>query len=159
MLDGLIFALILLAALGSGLVGGVFFAFSTFIMQALDRLPAANAIAAMQSINRVVLNPVFLGPFIGTVVVCLALVAIAFLHASSATLALILIGALAYVAGTFAVTIACNVPRNEALEQVEPDAADAVERWQRYCREWTFWNHVRTIAALAAAVCFVIAAA
>ena len=35
MTDQLLFALTLLAALGSGLVAGIFFAFSTFVMGAL----------------------------------------------------------------------------------------------------------------------------
>ena len=56
----------ILGAVGSGLIGGVFFAFSTFIMQALARMPAAQGIAAMQHINVTVLNPWFLGVFMGT---------------------------------------------------------------------------------------------
>jgi uncharacterized membrane protein len=33
-------------AVGAGLVGGVFFAFSTFVMKALSQLPAEQGIAA-----------------------------------------------------------------------------------------------------------------
>jgi uncharacterized membrane protein len=40
-----------IGALSSGLVAGTFFAFSTFVMRALDRLPSAQAIAAMQAVN------------------------------------------------------------------------------------------------------------
>ena len=54
------------AALGAGLVAGIFFAFSTFVMGALGRLPQAAGISAMQSINVVVINPVFLSVFMGT---------------------------------------------------------------------------------------------
>lgn len=57
---------IISAAAGCGIVGGVFFAFSTFVMQALAALPSASGIAAMQSINLVVLNRRFLGVFFGT---------------------------------------------------------------------------------------------
>jgi uncharacterized membrane protein len=46
-------------ALGSGLMAGIFFAFSTMVMPALSRIPPAQAIAAMQSINVVVINPWF----------------------------------------------------------------------------------------------------
>ena len=59
------------ALLGSALVGGIFFAFSSFVMKALARVPAAEGIAAMQSINVVVLNPSFLSAFIGTAVLSL----------------------------------------------------------------------------------------
>jgi len=57
MFNNLLLALTLLSALGSGLIAGAFFAFSTFVMGALGRLPAAHGIAAMQSINVVVINP------------------------------------------------------------------------------------------------------
>jgi uncharacterized membrane protein len=60
----------LLSSLGCGLIAGAFFAFSTFVMKALGNLPPAHGIAAMQSINVVVINPWFLTPFIGTAVVC-----------------------------------------------------------------------------------------
>jgi hypothetical protein len=72
-MDGLLFALTLIAALGAGLVAGMFFAFSAFIMGALGRLPAEGGIAAMQSINVAVLNPVFFTAFFGTAAIALVL--------------------------------------------------------------------------------------
>ena len=54
-------------------------------------------------------------------------------------------------------TIAYHVPRNHALAAVEPQRAEAAGRWARYHREWTRWNHMRTAAALAAAVLFTLA--
>jgi uncharacterized membrane protein len=65
--------LIVVSALGSGLVGGIFFAFSNFVMKALARVPPAQGVAAMQSINVVVLNRWFFAVFFGTAVCCLAL--------------------------------------------------------------------------------------
>jgi len=65
-----LFLLPLVSALGSGLMAGVFFAFSAFIMNALARLPAAQGIAAMQSINIVVLNFWFGSVFFGTALIC-----------------------------------------------------------------------------------------
>jgi uncharacterized membrane protein len=56
-----LFALTLAAALGCALLGGLFFAFSNFVMKALMRIPAPSGIAAMQAINVTVLNPLFLG--------------------------------------------------------------------------------------------------
>ena len=49
-------AAILIAALGAALIGGLFFAFSAFIMAALAARPAAEGMAAMVSINRVILR-------------------------------------------------------------------------------------------------------
>ncbi|WP_010496926.1 hypothetical protein [Paenibacillus elgii] len=58
-MGNLLFGLTYASALGSGLIAGLFFAFSTFVMSALARLPAEQGIAAMQSINVTVLNPLF----------------------------------------------------------------------------------------------------
>lgn len=74
MTEGLLFILKLISALGSGLMAGVFFAFSTSVMKALDQLPPNESIAAMQSINVAIINPLFLSVFLGTAVGCLALV-------------------------------------------------------------------------------------
>ena len=140
----------LVAALGCGLIGGVFFAFSAFVMKALARLPAAQGVAAMQSINLVVLNRWFLGAFFGTGIVCVLLVIAALVQWSVSSVYLVS-GGLLYVVGTLWVTIAFNVPRNNAL------AARGAEVWARYVAEWTAWNHVRTAAALAAAASFSLA--
>jgi uncharacterized membrane protein len=143
----------LVAAVGCGLIGGVFFAFSTFVMQALARLPAAQGIAAMQHINVTVLNPWFLGTFMGTGLVSIGAIAIALLYAESNT-APLLAGATLYLVGTVFVTMAFNVPRNDALAAASPEAAQSAVLWAKYLQEWTSWNHVRTIAALAACAAF-----
>ena len=70
-LDGLLFALTFAATLGCGLMAGLFFAFSVAVMKALERLPPAEGIVAMQSINVAILNPVFLTVFFGTAAACL----------------------------------------------------------------------------------------
>lgn len=150
-------AVTLLAALGAGLVAGVFFAFSSFVMGALARLPAAQGIAAMQSINVVVVNPLFLGTFFGTAALCLLLGVMAVVDWASAGAAWKLAGALLYLVGTIGVTAACNVPRNNQLAPLDPASHASAEIWTRYVAEWTMWNHVRTLAALAAAACFTLA--
>ena len=62
----------LVAALGCGAVGGVFFAFSTFVMRGLGRLPAAHGSAAMQAINVTAVSPLFMISLFGTAGACLA---------------------------------------------------------------------------------------
>jgi uncharacterized membrane protein len=49
------------------------------------------------------------------------------------------------------VTIAANVPLNDQLAKLDPRDADAGVFWGRFVRRWSAWNHVRTVAALAAA--------
>ncbi|WKY30582.1 hypothetical protein [Pseudomonas donghuensis] len=78
--DTLLLLLILVTALGCGLMGGLFFAFSNFVMQALERIPAQSAVTAMQSINQVVLNRLFLSLFLGTAVTCAILLTWAWLR-------------------------------------------------------------------------------
>lgn len=146
--------LTLAAALGCGLIGGVFFAFSSFVMKALARRPAAQGIAAMQSINVVVLNPWFLGVFLGTALACAALAIGALLTWDRPGAVFRLAGGVAYLAGTFGVTMACNVPRNNALASVDPESAAGAYFWANYRRSWTAWNHVRTLAAIVATALF-----
>lgn len=153
----LLFALTLVAVLGCGLIAGVFFAFSSFVMRALGRLPPAEGMAAMQSINVVVLNPAFLGVFMGTAAACLAVAVLALLRWSQPGSAWLLTGGLLYLVGTFLVTIAFNVPRNDALAAVAATAPEAGPLWAGYLVSWTAWNHVRTAAALAALASFLFA--
>jgi uncharacterized membrane protein len=149
--DEFLFPVTLFAALGCGLMGGLFFAFSNFVMKALARLPAEKGIAAMQSINLVVLNPLFLSLFLGTAGACLLLAICSVMRWSGAGSTALLIGSVLYVVGTFGVTVVCNVPRNDALARVDASKPEAVEVWREYVTSWTRWNHVRTTAALVAA--------
>lgn len=157
MIKDVLFVLTLLSALGCGLIAGVFFAFSDFVMKALARLPAAQGIAAMQSINVVVLNRLFFAVFFGTAAGCILLTiwSLFIWHGRGAVY--LLIGSLLYLVGTMLVTIVYNVPQNEALAAADPASADSAVQWAEYVVSWTAWNHVRTIAALAAAASLTIA--
>lgn len=101
-----LYVLKLLAALGCGLIAGVFFAFSTFVMKALAQQPAAQGIAAMQSINITVINPWFMTAFLGTSVVCLVLIASSLLRWQQPGAAFLLVSAMFYLIGCFGVTMA-----------------------------------------------------
>ena len=151
MIDIAIFILTLLSALGCGLIAGVFFAFSAFVMNALARLPASQGIAAMQSINVAVISPVFMAVFLGTAVACAGLAAISLLTWHRPGAVWLILGGLLYLVGTFGVTIVFNVPRNNALAAVDPAKPDAAGKWAAYVNSWTAWNHVRAVAAFAAA--------
>jgi uncharacterized membrane protein len=156
-LDQTLFALTLVASLGCGLIAGVFYAFSTFIMKALDHLPSEAGISAMQEINITVLTPWFLGVFLGTGVLCLGLGAHALLHWTDPASQLRFVGSVTYVIGSILVTITCNVPRNERLATMTPDQSESTGYWADYLSTWTKWNHVRTAASLASAALFAIA--
>ena len=157
MLDQTLFALTFAAAIGSALVAGIFFAFSTFVMAALGRIPADQGIRAMQSINVTVINPLFMLAFMGTGVVCLALVAGAYVRWDETSGKLMLLASLIYLIGCIGVTMVLNVPLNDALAAVEASTPEAATLWARYLADWTFWNHVRTIAPLVSAALFIAA--
>ena len=109
---------VIAALIGSSLISGVFFAFSSFIMKALARRPALEGIAAMKSINVVVINPIFLGLFIGTTVICLIISIIAIAEWQMPAASYFLVGSLFYIVGTFLVTGLGNVPLNNQLAAV-----------------------------------------
>lgn len=156
-LDPLLFALKLFAALGCGLMSGVFFAFSVFVMKALARLPPTQGIAAMQSINISVINTLFGVAFFGTAAACILLAVASVWRWHQPGSAYLLAGGLLYLVGTIAVTMAFNVPLNDALAIVEPGSPAGASLWASYLAKWTAWNHVRTVAALAAAASFTLA--
>jgi uncharacterized membrane protein len=154
--DVIVFALAFAAALGSGIMGGLFFAFSTFIMRALAALPPAQGMAAMQSINRVIITPLFLGVFLGVALLSAGLAIHAILRWQASSSSWLLSGSLLYLGGCLVVTMLCNVPRNNQLDSTSPDTPDGVQIWKNYLNGWTKWNHVRTVATLAASATFVI---
>ena len=152
MIDELLFTLTLITALGCGLVAGILYAFSTSVMKALARLPAAQGIAAMQSINITVINPLFMGAFFGIAGACVLVIVFSLLRWNEAGAVYLVSGGLAYLIGAILVTMVFNVPRNNALAAADPQSAAGARLWADYVTSWTAWNHVRTAAALAAAV-------
>ncbi len=143
------------AALASAAVGGLFYAFSTFVMKGLDRAEAPVAIAAMRGINaEAQANAPFLALFLGSALLALGVGIVAVLRLPSQGAGYVLAGAvLALVA--VVVTMAFNVPLNDRLASVDPSALsapDATRVWQRYLGPWTAWNHLRTVAPLLGSV-------
>lgn len=142
--------LTVLGALGCGLMAGTFFAFSSFIMPALADRPVAEGVGSMQRINVRVLNRSFLGTFLGTAAICVALLWVSLGSASEIGGVARLVGCGLYLIGTLGVTMLCNVPRNDQLAGVDGTASNAPDAWAPYLVQWTRWNTVRTVAALAA---------
>jgi uncharacterized membrane protein len=150
-------ALPLVAALGCGLMAGIFFAFSAFVMTALGRLPSAAGIAAMRSINVAIMNPLFLVVFFGPAALS-RVAAVAAIVAWPVPAALYLFaGGVLYLLGGLVVTMQRNVPLNQALAAADPASDEGALLWYRYLSVWTAWNHVRTVAALAATAAFIMA--
>ena len=152
--DYLHFALVLAALLGCGLIAGVFFAFSTFVMKALSRLTPEEGIKVMQSINITILNSCFLYVFFGTAFICVLLLVWSLFQWDQMSSGFIFSGSALYLAGSLMVTGIFNVPKNKALAKVDVSSTDSEELWNNYMSEWMIWNHIRTIASLSASTCF-----
>jgi uncharacterized membrane protein len=150
-------ALLWFSALGCGLLAGLFFAFSTFIMKALGRLPPAAGIAAMNAINAAILRSLFMPVFLGTTLSAALLAAIALFQWEQPGAAAMFCGGAIHVLGMFACTMFIEVPQNNALQRVDPGSEAALPVWQRYLTRWTAWNHVRTLACTVACALFVAA--
>jgi uncharacterized membrane protein len=147
------------AAVTSAVVGGLFYAFSTFVMRGLDRVEPVEAIAAMRGINaEAQANAPFLLVFVGSAVLALGVGIAALLRLSQPGTGYVLAGAVLGLVA-FIVTIAFNVPLNDQLAAVDParlSAADALREWRAYLGPWTAWNHVRTVAPVLGSVLMLI---
>jgi uncharacterized membrane protein len=149
-MDGVLFALTLATAIAAGLVGGVFFAFSNFVMKGLGRLRPSEGVAAMQSINITVINPLFMTALFGTGLASLVLIGWGLADLDEPYAGWLIAAGAIYFIGEIATTMGYNVPRNNALARVEPESEEAARVWRTYLVEWTRANHVRTVAGLAA---------
>jgi uncharacterized membrane protein len=152
-------SLLWLSAIGGGLLAGVYFAFSTFVMTALGRLGQTQGIAAMNAINGEIVQSLFVPLFLGATLTSAVLAVMAGFHWGQPGATAMLAGGVLYVVGMFIVTMVFNVPLNDALAAVDPSSSEAASLWARYLKDWTFWNHLRTIACAAASALFVAAIA
>jgi len=150
---------VFLAAIGSGVMGGFFYGFSNVVMAALGRVAPQSGIAAMQSINVTVLNPIFFVLFFGTALLAAILAIVALFQLSQPGAHMLLAGSILYLGGIILVTMIFNVPMNEALAGIDPASPAGAELWASYLDRWTVWNHVRTITGIIASACFILALA
>ena len=139
------------AAVGSATVGGVFYAFSTFVMPALRRLPAPKGVAAMQAINVAAVRPGLMVVLFGTAGACVAVTVWAGVSWQTRRSLLLIVGSACYLAGGVGITAAHNVPLNNQLATYEAANRQLDQVWQHYLRSWTAGNHLRAAACLAGA--------
>ncbi len=157
MVNVVISVLLWFSAIGCGLLAGLYFAFSTFIMRALDRTGAEAGAAAMNAINLQILRSPFMPFFLGTTVSSAILALIALLRWGEPGSLSTLLGGVLYVVGMFGVTMVFNVPLNNRLSRAGSGDVSAV--WRNYLDVWTRWNHVRTLTSAAASALFIAAIA
>ena len=135
---------------GAGLVTGLLFAFSNFVMRALADLPSEKGMFAMQRINETIINPIFMVLFLGTPILCSVIAVISGLKINEPGNLFLLVGALAYVIGPFGITMLFNVPLNNLLARA--DVSDSNDIWPMYQKKWQRWNHIRTYIGVVSVV-------
>jgi uncharacterized membrane protein len=144
----LFFIFMQLAILAYALVGGVFLAFSDFIMRSLSLTGWVGGAEAMQVINREVFRWVFMALFLGMAAASVAVAVYGATHLPHPSGALILLAGLVYLVACFGVTVVFNVPMNEALAGMDLSQDATRTYWTgTYLPRWTFWNTVRTVAS------------
>jgi uncharacterized membrane protein len=156
MIDGYPRTLTIITAVGAGISGGVYFAFSTFVMKALGRLPATQGISAMQALNKTAPAPLFMLALFGTGVVGIVVSVAALGHLDQGWAVWVLIGTALYLISII-VTLVYHIPHNNALDLVDPTGSGATHAWANFLSPWTAWNHLRTVTALAGSTAFIIA--
>jgi uncharacterized membrane protein len=152
MFDSMIALSLTIAAISAGLMAGVYFAFSAFIMRSFDQLRAAQAADAMNAINEVILRSWFMPLFFGSTVLYAVLAGLAVFDAGLSGRWLLFATSLIYVIGMFLCTVFFNVPLNNRLKDAGRDDNAIAETWTLYFKYWTRWNHLRTVCSLAALI-------
>lgn len=146
------------SAVGTALMAGLFFAYSCSVNPGLHSLPDSGYLASMQAINRAILNPVFLLCFLGTAVL---LPLSCFLNRHNPErMAWLLAASICYGVGVLGVTLAGNVPLNEALASFDLRTANPEQlAHQRVLFEepWDRFHTIRTIAAILTELLMVLA--
>ncbi len=139
------------AALFSALMGGLFFTWSNAIVPGLTRIPDHGYILAMQSINRTILNPLFLLIFMGTNLILPLAVWFQYKAGEEPGWWLMALAALVYIVGVFGVTVGGNVPLNQMLEKFSlttSTAQEVKELRTAFEGRWNNLNLIRTWASV-----------
>lgn len=145
---------LLVTALASGLIAGLFYSYSCSVNPGLGALSDAGYLAAMQSINRAILNPVFFFSFMGTL---LLLPLSTYQHfGTGSRFYLLLAAAAVYVIGSFGVTMFGNVPLNDALDKMNLAGASAQELAAHRLRFEVPWNRLHAVRTYASVLSFVL---
>lgn len=158
MLISLNIYLLIALAMATGLIAGVFLAFSDFVMKSLFAAQPAAGTEAMQIINRKVYSSIFMVLLVGMIPVSVAVAVFAYLYLSAPASGYLIAGGILYFFGVFVVSAIGNIPMNKRLEAMQQGGVDAQTYWPHYVTGWVYWNHLRWINALGAATCYSLAA-
>ncbi|MEL6416283.1 MAG: anthrone oxygenase family protein [Pseudomonadota bacterium] len=148
----------LFLALWSAIIGGVFSAFSEFIMAALRRTAPEAGIEAMQQINQTVIKTQFVAGILLIAFFSVAFAVYAVFAFDGLAQVAVILAPLVYIPSVFLMTLAGNVPMNNKLERLSHTSSEAKAYWREYGRVWTRLNHPRSIGSVITAAVYLYAA-
>lgn len=135
--------------------GGAMFAFSAFVIPALRDLDPRDGIVAMQAINVRAPRSLLLLPM-GLLTLGSVAVVLVELVGDGGGRPLEAFGGVLGLAA-IVITGVGNVPRNNRLAALDANSHEAEGEWSAFVRDWNRWNHLRTLASIAAAILLAIA--
>lgn len=143
--------LLIVAAVLSALIAGLFYAWSCSIIPGLAKLDGRTYVTAMQSFNKAILNPVFFLSFMGTLIMLPVATFVQFQQPFSARFWLLLVASVLYVVGVFGVTAVGNVPLNNMLASFDLSSAsgEAINDMRmKFEPPWNALHSIRTIMSV-----------
>jgi len=150
-------SLLWFGALSTALMAGVYFAFSSFVMDSLKGIDDTSGITAMQSINKTILGSSFMPLFFGSSMIAAALAVISIYKLEGMVSYVTTASGIVYVMGMLLCTAAFNVPLNKILEKTDVESPLAPRIWKHYLHNWTRWNHLRTLTSIISCGLFIYA--
>ena len=139
--------------IATGLMSGLWYGWTVSVIPGTRRVADSNYVDTMQHINRAIINPAFIVPFMG-IPVLLGVAALVQFRNGDARRGWLLLGAAGtYTVGVLGVTIGGNVPLNDALDTFDlanSTDQDIGSRRHTYETPWNRWHYLRTTANVAA---------
>lgn len=148
----------LFLALWSAVIGGVFSAFSEFVMSGLLKTESAGGIEAMQHINRDVIKTQFVAGIFSIAFFSVLFALYSITVFEGPVLVTLILAPIVYLPTVFLMTMFGNVPMNNHLERLDHNSAEAQTYWVIYVRDWTRLNHLRSIGSVLTAGLYIISA-
>jgi uncharacterized membrane protein len=149
-------AVLVLGIVCVGLMAGLFAAFAYAVMPGLGQTDDRSFVLAMQRINVVIVNPLFMLLFVGGAG---CTVAAAVLYREHRMFWWIVAGAVLYAIGLL-ITMALNIPLNDRLQAAgDPERIADIHAVRRaFESSWVRWNIARAVVHTAAFAVLVVGA-
>jgi uncharacterized membrane protein len=152
--------LLMFTTLCVALITGLFYAYSCSVNPGLSKLTDAQYLAAMQSINMAIINPLFMITFIGALLLLPWCAYQNFSLPTTSRCIFVFAATLFYAVGVFGVTVTGNVPLNNFLEKIDLSTAsvEAIHDYRlRFEKPWNRFHTIRTMFSILTLVCVVAA--